>query len=861
MKHRITAALERFSRAMLAPLSYLSAAGLLLVVGALLTSAPLAGVLPFLRWEPVQLAGRIIYKCLTAVISNLSVLFCTGLAAALAKREKHQAAFIALMSYLVYLTAGNVTLTELGLLAQPDALTGLYSAGQTMVLGIQTVDTGVFGGILLGLLTAFVYDRTCEKAHRGILGGVFSGVRWSFACVAALAAVLGCGACFVWPPIQKAIAAVTGFIAASGNIGLFLYGFLERLLIPTGLHHLVYMPFQFSQLGGQLMVGSVTYTGAYVVMMTEYNLGLPFSDGIVWMYTGFTKTFGYFGIAAAFIFCARRGSRKKTAFQLLPLAFTASLASITEPLDFLFCFSAPVLWLAHAAISGSFIVLLHLCGVTAFTSNLLGSLVMNLSAGAARTNYPVLYLLGLAQIAVYFVVFTVLIKALDLPTPGRRPEEPSRPEKALPLDEQGIEKLIAAFGGRATIIGKKRLPAQSERIFCVPPIYSRCATAISRQQQHAGCLYDLSREKVTPKRPQSFRSYKFKNNISADIAKANASAILNRPAVERIHMQEQAVFTQKTEPVPPTGRFAPSPSGRLHLGNLACSLLAWLSAKSQGGRIVLRIEDLDAERCPRIYADLLEQDLDWLGLAWDEGGSTGGPNGPYYQSECAEIYTASYKKLEERGLVYPCFCSRAQLHAASAPHTSDGNVVYPGTCRGLTAAEIEEKRKKKAPAYRLMVPDEDITFVDGCMGPHTENLLHDCGDFYLRRADGVFAYQLAVVVDDARMGVTEVVRGADLLSSTARQLYLYRLLGLQAPGFAHCPLLLAPDGRRLSKRDGDQSLENLREKYTAQEIVGKLAYAYGLQPEPAPRTPESLIKDFSWAKVPKQDVCLPEDLF
>ena len=219
------------------------------------------------------------------------------------------------------------------------------------------------------------------------------------------------------------------------------------------------------------------------------------------------------------------------------------------------------------------------------------------------------------------------------------------------------------------------------------------------------------------------------------------------------------------------------------------------------------------------------------------------------------------KKLEERGLVYPCFCSRAQLHAASAPHTSDGNVVYPGTCRSLTAAEIEEKRKKKAPAYRLMVPDEDITFVDGCMGLHTENLLHDCGDFYLRRADGVFAYQLAVVVDDARMGVTEVVRGADLLSSTARQLYLYRLLGLQAPGFAHCPLLLAPDGRRLSKRDGDQSLENLREKYTAQEIVGRLAFAYGLQPEPAPRTPESLIADFSWDKVPKQDICLPEGLF
>ena len=414
MKHRITAALERFSRAMLAPLTYLSAAGLLLAAGALLTSTALSGALPLLQWGPVRLMGRILYKCLSAVISNLGVLFCTGLAASLAKQEKHQAAFIALMSYFIYLTAGNVTLAE------------------------------------LGLLTAHVYDRTCKKAHRGILGGVFSGERWSFTCMAALAAVLGFGACFVWPPVQKAIAALTGFLAASGNIGLFLYGFLERLLIPTGLHHLVYMPFQFSQLGGQLTVGSVTYTGAYVVMMTEYNLNLPFSDGIVWMYTGFTKTFGYFGIAAAFIFCARRGSRRKTAAQLLPLAFTASLASVTEPMDFLFCFSAPVLWLAHAAISGAFIVLLHLCHVTAFTSNLLGSLAMNLSAGVARTHYPVLYLLGLAQIAVYFVVFTALIKALDLPTPGRRPEEPVRPETA-PLDDAGVEKLIAALGGRENI--------------------------------------------------------------------------------------------------------------------------------------------------------------------------------------------------------------------------------------------------------------------------------------------------------------------------------------------------------------------------------------------------------------------------
>ena len=304
-----------------------------------------------------------------------------------------------------------------------------------------------------------------------------------------------------------------------------------------------------------------------------------------------------------------------------------------------------------------------------------------------------------------------------------------------------------------------------------------------------------------------------------------------------------------------TGRYAPSPSGRMHLGNLMCCLLAWLSAKSKGGQVLLRIEDLDAQRCPRRYADAIIDDLAWLGLAAD------GPEPPVYQSERSAVYAQYFEELARRGLVYPCFCSRSQLHAASAPHRADGQVVYPGTCRGLSPEEVARRALKKAPAWRVQVPDEVVSFTDGCMGPHSENLLRDCGDFYLRRADGVFAYQLAVVVDDARMGVTEVVRGADLLSSTARQLYLYRLLGLNAPRFAHCPLLLAPDGRRLSKRDGDQSLENLRARYTAAEIVGKLAYAYGLQEEPAPRTPESLTADFSWEKVPKHDICLPEDLF
>ena len=443
--------LERFSQALLAPLSYLTAAGLLLVVGALLTSSPLRQLCPALNWPPIRLVGEVLYNGMMVLINNLSAILCVGIAALRTRTEKQEAALLSFMAYLIFLTANHTALDALGRLAQPDGLTGLAATGQTTILGIQVMDTGVAGGVLLGFAAAYIFNHSCEKQFKGLITQVYSGLRWAFLCIAAFAAAFGLAVCFVWPPLQQGIHAITRWIAASGELGIFLYGFLERLLIPTGLHHLIYMPFQFSALGGSVTVGSVTYTGAYTVTMAEYSNGLPLTGNIVWMYTGFTKTFGYFGIAAAFIFCARRGSRKKTALQLLPLAFTASLASITEPLDFLFCFSAPVLWLAHAAISGSFIVLLHLCGVTAFTSNLLGSLVMNLSAGAARTNYPVLYLLGLAQIAVYFVVFTVLIKALDLPTPGRRPEEPSRPEKALPLDEQGIEKLIAAFGGRENI--------------------------------------------------------------------------------------------------------------------------------------------------------------------------------------------------------------------------------------------------------------------------------------------------------------------------------------------------------------------------------------------------------------------------
>ena len=297
------------------------------------------------------------------------------------------------------------------------------------------------------------------------------------------------------------------------------------------------------------------------------------------------------------------------------------------------------------------------------------------------------------------------------------------------------------------------------------------------------------------------------------------------------------------------GRFAPSPSGRMHLGNLWSSLLSWLAARSQGGRMVLRLEDLDPDRCTQAWCDQVMRDLEWLGLSWD--------NQPVYQSRRTEAYRAAFAQLEERGLIYPCYCTRAERLAASAPHRSDGVVIYDGRCRRLSPQERSELARTRRPAWRVEVPEETVSFADRIQGPFSQNLARDCGDFILRRSDGVYAYQLAVVVDDAAMGVTQVVRGSDLLDSTPRQLWLQEELGLPHPEYGHVPLLLASDGRRLAKRDRDQELGILREKYTAPELVGRLAHLAGLIPEPAAVTPAELVPLFSWEKLPKEDRTAP----
>jgi len=289
----------------------------------------------------------------------------------------------------------------------------------------------------------------------------------------------------------------------------------------------------------------------------------------------------------------------------------------------------------------------------------------------------------------------------------------------------------------------------------------------------------------------------------------------------------------------PTGRFAPTPSGRMHLGNVFAALIAWVSVRSRDGEMVLRMEDLDTQRTSNEFAQILRDDLKWLGLDYDRETPA--------QSQRSEVYDRYFRILEEKGLLYPCYCTRSQLHSVNAPHLSDGTYVYPGTCRDLTKAQRDAFTR--APAWRVKVPQGQWVVEDLAQGRFTQDLSTDCGDFVVRRADGVYVYQLAVTVDDGEAGVTEVVRGVDLLGSAPRQMYLQALFGFPHPQYGHVPLLVAPDGRRLSKRDRDMDLGILRQNMKPEALIGTLAAGAGLIEKNEPISARELATVFSWEKL------------
>ncbi len=316
------------------------------------------------------------------------------------------------------------------------------------------------------------------------------------------------------------------------------------------------------------------------------------------------------------------------------------------------------------------------------------------------------------------------------------------------------------------------------------------------------------------------------------------------PPAEHALFEEVRLRAAKLRAGAVRGRYAPSPSGPLHLGNARTGLLAWLQTRLSGGAFVLRMEDLDRPRSRAGSAAGIMDDLRWLGLDWDEGPDTGGPLGPYDQGRREGLYREALRRLTALDRVYPCFCSRRDIQqAASAPHGAQS--VYPGTCRDLDESAVAQRRETtgRAPAWRFRLPDRRAEFHDILIGPVTQELAREVGDFVVRRTDALYAYQLAVVIDDALMGITDVVRGADLLDSTPRQIELFHALELPVPRFWHVPLMFDDHGQRLAKRDGSQSIAQFRDGGgSAARLVGMLAASVGLVDSGSEVTPSELLQ-------------------
>lgn len=413
--------MQRFSKAMFIPVLILPIAGLLIAIGNIFTNPNLLEVVPFLDNPYTVGFGTIISGSLVTILQNLGIIFCVGIAVGLADNKKGEAGFTAMLAFLVFINAMNKFMELNGTLADPEALRG---TGQSVVLGVQVLDMGVFAGILLGVIIAYVFNKYADIEFNNAFN-IYGGTRFAFIVLIPVVVIFAIVMTYIWPFFQSGINSLGGWIQHAGNFGLFVYGALERLLIPTGLHHLVYTPFLYSSLGGTEVIGEAVFEGSrniYYAEMVEPSIR-QLSESVIWDARGISKMFGLIGACLAMYVTADPDKKQRAKAILIPAAFTSFIAGVTEPIEFSFMFIAPILYVVHAALSGLSMVVLNIFNVRSIGPNgFIDFLLMNVPLGIEKTGWPMYILVGLVFFVIYFVVFRLLIKMMDLKTIGRETE-------------------------------------------------------------------------------------------------------------------------------------------------------------------------------------------------------------------------------------------------------------------------------------------------------------------------------------------------------------------------------------------------------------------------------------------------------
>ncbi|WP_435952570.1 PTS transporter subunit EIIC [Dryocola sp. BD626] len=504
---RAVNALQNFGKSLYGPVLILPIVGLFIAFGNVLGNGNLAEYLPFLGHPSIQHIGVLISKSAVSVLANLALVFGVGIPIGLAAKDKGYAALIGLVTFIVFINAMNVTLQLQGELAPADQM---RAAGQSMVLGVQVLEMGVFAGILTGALSGYLYNRYSSVQFSGAMA-IYSGHCFVAIIMLPVSMLLGVVMSEIWPFAQHGISALALAIKGAGAIGVAIYGFLERILVPTGLHHLVYTPFLYTELGGTADVCGSVYQGARNIYFAE--MACPsvhqLSSTVVWDARGISKMFGLPAAALAMYMMAKPERKAAAKAILIPAALTSMLVGVTEPLEFSFLFVAPLLFVVHAVLTGLGMMLFYLLGVHAIGANgIIDFILYNLPLGTDKSNWPMYILVGLIMSVIYFLVFRFLIRRFDMKTPGREEENQetklySKQEYQAKGSNDGLgEAIVAGLGGRANIevvdncYTRLRVTVRDVSAIDEPRLKSTGAKGVIKQGNNVQVVYGLHVKKM-----------------------------------------------------------------------------------------------------------------------------------------------------------------------------------------------------------------------------------------------------------------------------------------------------------------------------------------------------------------------------